>query len=332
METLQSFTDRLTPDQLELYIAILNEFQRYRDLSHEEKIKLIKDIMDRPYLDLLCDWAFKHVFSNNLKIMEMLLRDILQMDLIVEQTLPNEIDKFQPDDKNILMDVICKLPDGRTVVVEMQQEKREGFKDRMFYYGAANFVKKLKRGEKYTEVRAVYVVCFVNFKMQHIECPPGKIIYTYEFREKEICELYGDYISLNFCELPRLAKDSFQDMNPKEEWFHLLKNMRNFALNPKGVPERLQTVLEASRSNSLPDHQQLQYFRAMVSDTEKQQIATANYQDGFEEGMKTGLEQGLAQGAEQQALETARRMREMGLGEEIIIQATGLTEEQVRAL
>ena len=70
----------------------------------------------------------------------------------------------------------------------------------------------------------------------------------------------------------------------------------------------------------------------MVSDTEKQQIATANYQDGFEEGMKTGLEQGLAQGAEQQALETARRMLGDNVSMETIVKYSGLTEEQVRAL
>ena len=257
----------MAPEQLDLYIAILDEIQRYRDLSYEEKIKLIKDIMDRPYLDLLCDWAFKHVFGNNLKLLEMLLRDVLQMDLTVKEALPNEIDKFQSDDKNIIMDVICRLGDGRTVVVEMQQEKRDGFKDRIIYYAAANFVAKLRRGKKYSEVCAVYVVCFVNFKMQHIECPQGKTVYTYEIREREIHELYGDYMSLNFCELPRLAKDSFEEMSPKEEWFHLLKNMRNFALNQQGVPKRLQTVLEASRSNTLPDKEQLQYFRSMISES-----------------------------------------------------------------
>ena len=109
METLQPFTDRLSPDQLKLYLAIVDEVERYRNLSVEEKKQLVQDIMDRPYLDLLCDWAFKHVFGGNLDLLEMLLRDILQMDLSVEKPLANEIDKFRPDDRNIIMDVICQL-------------------------------------------------------------------------------------------------------------------------------------------------------------------------------------------------------------------------------
>lgn len=63
METLQSLTDQMTPDQLELYYAVLNEVERYRSLTRHEKLKLIRDVMDRPYVDLLCDWAFKHVFG-----------------------------------------------------------------------------------------------------------------------------------------------------------------------------------------------------------------------------------------------------------------------------
>ena len=288
METLQSFTDRLSPEQLKLYLAIIDEVERYRDLTIDEKKNLIRDIMDRPYLDLMCDWAFKHVLGSHLDLLEMLLRDILQMDLTIQEALPNEIDKFRSDDKNIIMDVICQLRDGRRIIVEMQQEKKSGFKDRIAYYGAANFVKQLRRGEKYTAVHAVYVVCFVDFKMSHTDCPSGKIVYTYELREQDTGELYGEYISLNFCELPRLAKKSFDNLSPREEWFHLLKNMRNFALNEKGIPTRMQKVLDASRSNALPSQEQLQYFKAMISETEKQDIATAYFQDGKEEGRAEG--------------------------------------------
>ena len=324
MENLHSFTDRLSPDQLILYLAIVDEVERYRNLSVEEKKQLVQNIMDRPYLDLLCDWAFKHVFGGNLDLLEMLLRDILQMDLSVEKPLANEIDKFRPDDKNIIMDVICQLRDGRRIIVEMQQEKKAGFKDRIAYYGAANFVKQLKRGEKYTAVHAVYVVCFVNFKMQHTDCPPEKIVYTYEFREQETGELYGDYISLNFCELPRLGNKTFDRMSPKEEWFYLLKNMHTFALNPRGIPERMRRVLDASRTHSLPDKEQLQYFKAMISETEKEDIAVANYQDGFLDGMEKG--------EAQHAIETAQRMLKKRFDIADIAECSGLTIDQITAL
>jgi predicted transposase/invertase (TIGR01784 family) len=47
---------------------------------------------------------------------------------------------------------------------------------------------------------------------------------------------------------------------------------------------------------------------------------------------KQGLEQGIEQGKEQKALETARNLKALGVSIETIVQGTGLTEEQVRAL
>ena len=152
----------------------------------------------------------------------------------------------------------------------------------------------------------------------------GKIVYTYELREQDTGELYGEYISLNFCELPRLAKNSFDTLNPKEQWFHLLKNMRTFALNPKGIPERMKKVLETSRTSALPGKEQLQYFRAMISDIEKEDIATANYKDGFDEGMEKG--------DRQRATQTARLMLADKKPIEEIVKYSGLTEEQIKAL
>ena len=64
-----------------------------------------------------------------------------QLDLYY--AILNEIEQFSPDEKSIIMDVICQLRDGRRIIVEML----------------------------------------------HDDCPPGKIIYTYEFREQETGEL-----------------------------------------------------------------------------------------------------------------------------------------------
>lgn len=100
--------------------------------------------------------------------------------------------------------------------------------------------------------------------------------------------------------------------------------MRNIAVNPKGIPERMKKVLEAARTSSLPGKEQLQYFRAMISDIEKEDIATANYKDGFDEGMKKG--------DLRRATTTARLMLADHEPLEKIVKYSGLTEEQIKAL
>ena len=50
------------------------------------------------------------------------------------------------------------------------------------------------------------------------------------------------------------------------------------------------------------------------------------------ESERKGLERGLAEGSRQAKLETARNLRAMGLSSENIVQATGLTVQEVEAI
>ena len=67
----------LTKEQLKLYYSVLEEFEHIRTLSREEKEALLLDILSRPFIDLLCDWAFKHVFGHNEQNLMLLLNDLL---------------------------------------------------------------------------------------------------------------------------------------------------------------------------------------------------------------------------------------------------------------
>ena len=45
-------TNQLTPEQMGQYMAIVDGIENLRSLSDEEKEKLIRDIMEKPFLDL----------------------------------------------------------------------------------------------------------------------------------------------------------------------------------------------------------------------------------------------------------------------------------------
>ena len=54
--------------------------------------------------------------------------------------------------------------------------------------------------------------------------------------------------------------------------------------------------------------------------------------EGIEEGIKEGLEEGRAEGAYQRAQETARILKQLGDSVLKIMQATGLSEEEIAQL
>ncbi len=57
-------------------------------------------------------------------------------------------------------------------------------------------------------------------------------------------------------------------------------------------------------------------------------ILAERYEDGFSEGVQDGMQKGR----EEALLQTAQKMKNMGLSTEMIIQVTGLSEEECNAL
>ena len=67
----------------------------------------------------------------------------------------------------------------------------------------------------------------------------------------------------------------------------------------------------------------------------KNDVAYAARKEGLEEGRAEGLEEGRAEGekigASKEKTETALRMRHAGISDDIIMTATGLSEEELRS-
>ena len=84
-------TNQLTPEQMARYMTIVDEIENLRSLTAAEKENLIRDIMEKPFLDLLCDVAFKYVFQQDPDSLMMLLNDFLPEKIVSVSTKPNEL-------------------------------------------------------------------------------------------------------------------------------------------------------------------------------------------------------------------------------------------------
>ena len=87
---------------------------------------------------------------------------------------------------------------------------------------------------------------------------------------------------------------------------------------------RYNHIIEAAKTNLVPDKERTQYLRAMLSDYDKKDIADAYFEDGYEKGVQKGMEANR--------LETAKKMLEKSLDMQLISECTGLSLEQVEAL
>ena len=307
----------------------MNEFEKLRSLTPEEKELLIRHIMSGTFMDLRCDWAFKHVMRDE-AILKMLLNDVLPEEVDEIDYDPNEIDRFSPEDKDATMDVLChSRKTGKSFIVEIQQKRKISFRDRMFYYGAAMLASKVKRSEEYTRLRPVYVLCFMDFTYQHLS---DQLVYRYAMREEATHELYGNQLNIYFFEMPRLRKESMDGMNPLEGWLYLLRNLHNFAEVPQGMDKRYARVVKAARMTMLPGAEQTKYLRAMISENERKDLIDGGYEYGFEQGVAQGIEQGIEQGVAQSRAEIAKAMLSEGMDVDAVAKYTGLSQEAIEML
>ena len=114
----------MTQEQMQQFEAVVNEFEKLRSLTQEEKELLIRHIMSGTFMDLRCDWAFKHVMRDE-AILKMLLNDVLPEEVDEIDYDPNEIDRFSPEDKDATMDVLChSRKTGKSFIVEIQQKRK----------------------------------------------------------------------------------------------------------------------------------------------------------------------------------------------------------------
>ena len=106
------------------------------------------------------------------------------------------------------------------------------------------------------------------------------------------------------------------------------QNLHTFASKPEGMDQRFEKVIDRARFHFLPDEEQLNYARAMISEYEKKNIERGSYKLGVEWGKIYGREEGLAEGRAEgsnaKSEEIARKMLDEGLAAELIMKLTGV--------
>ena len=205
------------------------------------------------------------------------------------------------------------------VIVEMQRKNKRSFKNRMLYYGASTIHGQLKTGDPYSKLCPVYVLCFMDFKLQHLS---DQLLYHYTLMEVNTAERYGNHLSILLFELKRLKKKEMKGLNPLESWLFILKNMGTFAGKPEDMGARYSAVAEAAQMHDLPDNDKLRYLKDMITEEEILDMREATLEEGREEGRAEGI----------RMIKEALKMLKQGTSIQEISEKTGLSLEDVEDL
>jgi len=292
----------------------------------QPRIRYISDKAKGVYANILLDDWFKRTFEelpDSKRLLTLLLQELIPERRIVDiRYAPQEHTNPNPDKRGIRVDVEATDADGTRFLVEMQREPQEFFYERALYNSAHCVIRQMEKGEGDYDFPPVYFIGLVDFPLHR---DPDRVMYRYSIREDDDGERMTGAMQYIFLELPNCGRALTPEATVLDNFCFSLHNMQFLEERPGELQQEIfELLFDAANIATFAPEDKIKYEFAMTTERDiRNQIRYAE---------KQGLEQGIEQGKEQKALETARNLKALGVSIETIVQGTGLTEEQVRAL
>ena len=265
------------------------------------------------------------------------LRDILLLrndwKRFIVYNLLAELPGETNDLRGCIFDIYCVTDDDKHFIVEMQNRWVPFFVNRSIYYASKAFVAQRKKFDE-AGVRTailyqfvpVYVVCIMNFMPKEHEVT--KFRTDVALREKSSDSIFSDKLRFIYLSLPFFDKSEEECETGFEKLIYVLKYME--------MDEVFKNLPLAEQKKMLDHLAKLPDVRFLSSEEREKYDesikAIDDYYSGLYGSYVEGEKKGMAKGMAKEKLDTAYRLLSMGMSWSQIMQATGLTEEELKPL
>ena len=296
------------------------------------------------YADLLDDEVFKLVFGreSTKDIMIEFLNQVIPDRTIEDlEFIDKEMHPVERDCKGAVYDMLCKTDDGSRIIVEVQRRKQSFYPERALYYSTFQIQRQVEAGVEDYDFLPVYVVSILDFEMEK-NSSSVEVKSVYRLYEENSHRLLTDRVTFIFIELPKFDKAIDElDGNVLEGMYFCFKNMAVLEERPEVLSHQVFTkIFEVSELYNMDKDTRNKVLYNMTTERDlRNQMAYARkeaieegHAEGLAQGLAEGLAQGLAEGRHKANLESAFKLRELGVAVETISIATGLSIEEIRNL
>ena len=291
----------------------------------------ISALSDR-YINPLTDFGFKRIFGT--EINKALLIDFLNVILppqhhVKDLTYRNTENLGNtPIDRKAIFDLYCESKSGEKFIVEMQKAKHDYFKDRSVYYATFPIQEQAKKGEWNYKLKAVYTIGILDFIFRDHQDDPT-LLHIVELKDQE-CRVFYDKLKFIYIELPKFTKTIDELQNHFEQWLFVLKHLPDLEYQPSSLQDNVfkqlfdtAQITNLSQEDRQAYENSLKYYRDMVG------VVETARREGIQKGVQEGIEQGIEQGRRSERLTIAQAMKAAGNSDELIVQVTGLSLEDL---
>lgn len=312
------------------------------------------------------DWAAKRLLRQkaNFSVLEGFLTVLLGENVTIIELLESESNQLTADDKFNRVDIKAKNSKGEIIIVEIQNTRELYYLERILYGVAKAITEHISMGERYYQVKKVYSISILYFDI-------GKgSDYLYHGQNTFTGVHTGDHLLVTTKEhdaiVTRLPSEIFPEyflirvnefdkvaVTPLEEWISYLKTG---SINPETQTPGLREAREKLKYYAMAPKERRAYDEHLnaimiqndVLDGAKLEGKLEGKMEGriegkiegkiegLAEGKKEGLAEGLKKGHEEGFLEAkkaiARNMKSLSIPTAQIIQATGLSAQEIEEL
>ena len=222
--------------------------------------------------------------------------------------------------KGIRLDVWVTDSNGSVYDVEMQTTNQQDLAKRLRYYQSVIDVSSLEKGGHYTDLPDSFIIFFCPFDYLNRGLP----VYTF----KTVCS-EDNAIVLQDGVTKVIINSTAADKEPDPGLKAFLEYMNGITSDSPFIRKVDRYIKELKENEERRKEYML--IQAFEMDARKDGI-----QQGIQQGLRQGIQQGkslgLAEGSRQKALETARILKQLGDSVKKIMQATGLSQEEVESI
>ena len=292
------------------------------------------------------DWAMKHMLRDkaNFDILEGFITVLTGETVHIEEILESESNQDSADDKFNRVDIKAKNSRGHLILVEVQLTRQLHYLQRILYGTCKAITEHINVGDKYDQVKKVYSISILycdygqgddyvyhgmtQFKGLHT----GSDLVVSMKEEGVIVQHLPGKVFPEYYIVRVNAYNKVPD-SPLDEWMTYLKSGK---VKEDTRTPGLQQVKNKLRYLSMSAKERREYDAHMdtimvqndVLDTAREE----GWTEGHEEGMAEGMAEGMKRGIEQGMTNVAAKLISLGMSDDVITIATGLTPEVIEAL
>ncbi|MBQ9254447.1 MAG: Rpn family recombination-promoting nuclease/putative transposase [Bacteroidales bacterium] len=295
--------------------------------------------IDQKYITPYTDFGFKYIFGDEMNKQYLLsfLNALFEGTHNIEDITYKNTEKQSSSypSRKAIFDVYCVTDTGERFIVEMQNFFQPFFKDRMIYYSTFPIREQAKKGTDWNyKLNHVYTIGILNFVFNHED---EQVKHTAQLRDATTYEVFYDKLTFITIELPKFKKTENELVTMYDKWLFVLNNMSKLLSKPAALQERIFTTLfrhaeieRLKEDNLLAFEADISAFRDINNITEDAELK--GRLEGILEGKIKGRAEGRAEGEKRKSLEIAKNLKAMNLDISAIMQATGLSKEEIEKI